>query len=265
MESIKEVRSILASVKREEEKHARVRDSRARGCCHALLPAVPDACAKCLLRCAIGHRQLLSHTLEKQRSLHTATLNQLAAPPAPPTPPSKGGKATDYGAPRHGLSSPSLRTAGLTAGHAKTGVVRGAAGKLSSASGLELTTLTTLSGDKSSSIKPLATGDGHAATPISALLTPKPMAVEDVLDLESLVESTELIFKLLQLACEDFWNYMREQDDSLHPVNLVRGRRAPSADSWHVVNRARSVGARVPPRGTGRRVAAVPAQHLPVH
>jgi len=90
-----------------------------------------------------------------------------------------------------------------------------------------MTTLMSLSGD-SSSIKPLATGGGHAATPINALLTPKPMAVEDVLDLESLVESTELIFKLLQLACEDFCdefkNYMREQDDSLHPVNLVRGR-----------------------------------------
>jgi hypothetical protein len=68
---------------------------------------------------------------------------------------------------------------------------------------------------------------GQAGMPSIAQLTAtKAVSVEEVLDLESLVEDTELIFKLLQLACEDFFfefkEYVREQPDSLHPVNMVR-------------------------------------------
>ena len=60
---------------------------------------------------------------------------------------------------------------------------------------------------------------------VTNLVASKPVTVEEMLDLEALVEDTELIFKLLQLACEDFFfefkDYVREQPDSLHPVNMV--------------------------------------------
>ena len=86
VESIKEVRSILASVKREEEKRKRV--------C-----SINSYCAGCPLRMSDDRRgermlfslsrpQLYTHT--KHGTVQTATVVQARAPP-------KKGKADDYG------------------------------------------------------------------------------------------------------------------------------------------------------------------------
>ena len=162
--------------------------------------------------------QMLEHTLEKQRSLRTATLNAMSV--ATLQQPSAKGTKGDYGAwPR---IKGALRVRGWRADR------RACARSVSSGS---ITDRLASGTSGSVEMKPLSSGSQSedALPSVAALVAPKPVTVEEMLDLEALVEDTELIFKLLQLACEDFFfefkDYVREQPDSLHPVNMVRGRR----------------------------------------
>jgi len=135
--------------------------------------------------------------------------------------PPKKGKADDYGESVY-LEHTNTATVLLTHADANYRHVAVHLGMLSSGSAMELTSL----GGDSTTLLQLPTVDG--AIPMMSGAPSASQSAEDILDLETLVERTELVFKLLQLACEDFCddfkNYLREQKDSLHQVNLVRRR-----------------------------------------